>query len=72
MRQGTTFRLQNNLAVVRPIFGMAHMAHHNTSMLYHKATTRWGGVMVFADRLFGFGAIAIGILSSLLIVMAMI
>jgi hypothetical protein len=34
--------------------------------------TRWGGVMVWVDRLFGLLVIVLGLLSSALIVMAMI
>jgi len=34
--------------------------------------TRWGGAMIVVDRLFGLVIIALGILSSALIVLAMI
>ena len=67
-------RLQNNMAARWPIFGMAC---RNTSMLndclLRVAVVALGGsAMVFADRLFGLVIIALGLLSSALIVIAMI
>jgi hypothetical protein len=59
---------KGDLAARRPIFGIAY---RDTSMLYALRPTHGGSAMGSADWFFNFIVVAIGIISSVLIAMAM-